>query len=181
MIFTHWWRVMGEWWIGFEADRMRFGHWCRRGLSLVHETPCGSGERKRRGLALVQCPGKSGKVRTGADRGARRSRSSGGQPCQPDVSTAMQCNAPTPLSIAVFYTLQSAHWTVPLHCTEDRTVEHPHVYCTTLEHTSLCWFTGELRQQFHCCLCGENFTTSADSNLRTGLRVFFPNSQHFQQ
>ena len=88
---------MGEWWIGFEADRMRFGHWCRRGLSLVHETPCGSGERKRRGLALVQCPGKSGKVRTGADRGARRSRSSGGQPCQPDVSTAMQCNAMPPL------------------------------------------------------------------------------------
>ena len=82
---------MGEWWVGFEADGMRFGHWCRRGLSLVHETPCGSGERKRRGLALVQCPGKSGKVRTGADRGVRRSRSSGGQPCQPDVSTAMQC------------------------------------------------------------------------------------------
>ena len=66
--------------------------WCMRRLAALAKERGGALLWCSAVLALVQCPGKSGKVRTGADRGVRRrSRSSGGQPCQPDVSTAMQC------------------------------------------------------------------------------------------
>ena len=59
-VFTHCWGIMEERWIGFEADGMRFVHWCRRGLSLVHETPA-SGAR---GGALLWCSAQASRAKS---------------------------------------------------------------------------------------------------------------------